>query len=181
MNVKVRSATETDCARIAEITNQAIISGVAHFATKPDDPAEVAANWRRDHPVYPWLVAEDPTNPAAGVIGFTRAARWKSRDAYDWTCEAAVYVHESARGAGVGRALYEKLFEELQRRGFRCVLGGMTLPNPASERLHKHLGMTIAGTLPAVGFKHGAWRDVRYYVKVLGKGSPPKTPPGIVI
>jgi phosphinothricin acetyltransferase len=172
----IRFAEEKDCPRIAEITNDAIVNGVAHFATTPDDPASVAAAWRRDHTVYPWFVAVD--GPGGRVVGFSRAAQWKTRQAYDWTCESAVYVDRSARARGLGLALYRALFEELGRRGFRCVIAGVTVPNPASERLHERLGMTAAGTFASVGFKHGAWRDVRYYTKTLGDGSAPAGPPG---
>lgn len=174
MPIRVRSAIEADCPRIAEITNEAIATGYAHFGAEPDNPADVVVQWRRDHAVYPWFVAE---NSDTGVIGFSRATRWKSRAAYDWTCESAVYVAPSAQGRGVGRTLYEHLFAELDHRGFRCVLGGVSLPNPTSERLHEAMGMQIAGTLPAVGFKMGHWRSVRYYVKILGDGSPPTTTP----
>lgn len=175
----IRPATQADCPRIAAITNEAIASGFAHFATEPDDPADIAAWWRRDHAVYPWFVAEDDDDPASGVIGFARAARWKTRSAYDWTCETAIYLAPHARGRGIGRMLYDRLFADLARRGFRCVIAGMTVPNPASERLHESMGMRPVGTFPAVGYKMGAWRDVRYYVKTIGDGSAPTAPPGV--
>ncbi len=179
MHPRIRPATEADCPAIATITNDAITGGVAHFATEPDTPAGVAAWWSRDRTVYPWFVAVDADTPAHDVIGFARASRWKSRSAYDWTCETAIYLRPRARGMGIGRMLYEELFEELARRGFRCIIAGMTVPNPASSRLHEAMGMRTAGTFPAVGFKMGAWHDVRYYVKVLGDGSPPPGSPGL--
>lgn len=179
MPYTVRFATEADCRRIAEITNDAIVNGVAHFATTPDDPGDIAADWRRDHGVYPWLVAEDIDAAGADVFGFARAARWKTRAAYDWACETAIYIDASARGRGLGRMLYERLFAELEDRGFRCLIAGMTVPNPASERLHLSMGMQRVGTFPAVGFKMGAWRDVCYFVKTLGDGAAPTRPPGL--
>lgn len=179
MNPAIRPAEEHDCHAIVSITNEYIASGVAHFATIPESPGTVASRWRSDHQIYPWFVVVDEEKESCPVIGFARAARWKTRAAYDWTCETSIYLAPHARGRGIGRMLYERLFDELQCRGFRCIIAGMTLPNPASSRLHEAMGMHIAGTFPAVGFKMNAWHDVRYYFKVLGDGSPPAAkPPG---
>lgn len=165
----IRPATEADCPAITAITNAEIEHGRAHFAIAPDDPADIAAQFRRDSPVYPWFVAES----GGTVIGFSRAARWKSREAYDWTCESAVYLDTAAQGQGLGKRLYGALFAELERRGYRCIIAGVTVPNPASERLHESMGMTRAGEFPAVGHKRGRWLTVRYYSRTLGDGSPP--------
>lgn len=186
--VLVRPATESDCPEIARIANEAILTGVAHFGTVPDDPAAVAASWREQHAVYPWFVAVEsgdavpmhrPDTPTR-ILGFCRAGRWKPRGAYDWTCEIGIYIDQPSRGRGVGKALYGALLPELRRRGFRCVVAGMTMPNPASQRLHESFGMTEIGTFPAMGFKHGAWHAVRYYTLILGDGSPPGAPPGAI-
>jgi phosphinothricin acetyltransferase len=183
--VLVRPATESDCPEIARIANEAIMTGVAHFGTVPDAPDSVAASWREQHAVYPWFVAVDPGSADSAtrrepppILGFCRAGRWKPRAAYDWTCEIGIYIDRPARGRGVGKALYSALIPELERRGFRCIVAGMTLPNPASQRLHESFGMIEVGTFPAMGFKHGAWHAVRYYTLRLGDGSPPQAPPG---
>lgn len=178
----IRHAVESDCTGIARILDSEIESGFAHFGTEPEGAAPVAEAWRRDHKVYPWLVAVErrrPDQPRADehVLGFARAAAWKSRGAYDWACESAVYVDESARGRGLGVLLYRRLFDELERRGFRSVVAGVAVPNPASERLHESVGMTNAGTLEAVGYKHGLWRSVRYYTLRLGGDGPPGPSP----
>lgn len=167
--ITIRPATVADCPAITAITNAEIEHGRAHFATTPDDPVAIAAQFELDSPVYPWFVAES----AGRIIGFSRAARWKTREAYDWTCESAVYLSPESQGKGLGKRLYEVLFAELERRGFRCIIAGVTVPNAASERLHESVGMTVAGEFPAVGFKRGRWLAVRYYRITLGDGSPP--------
>ena len=45
---------------------------------------------------------------------------------------------------------------------------GMTQPNEASGRLHAALGFEPVGTFRAVGWKHGAWRDVTWVQRRLG-------------
>jgi phosphinothricin acetyltransferase len=165
----IRPATRADCPAITAITNNEIKQGRAHFATTPDDTEATAAQFHRDSPVYPWFAAESDGT----VVGFSRASPWKPREAYDWTCESAVYLTPQAQGKGLGKRLYDALFVELERRGFRCIIAGVMVPNPPSERLHEAMGMTAAGEFQAVGFKQGQWLAVRYYSLTLGDGSEP--------
>ena len=69
------------------------------------------------------------------------------------------------------------LLARLEQRGFRTVVAGMTLPNPASAALHAALGFRQVGLLQAVGFKHGRWHDVALLERSLGDdpyaGAPP--------
>jgi len=78
-----------------------------------------------------------------------------------------VYLDGARRRTGAGRALYTTLFDRLAERGIRTVLGGVALPNEASEGLHRALGFEPAGTYRRVGWKHGRWHDVAWYQKDL--------------
>ncbi|SEJ44868.1 GNAT family N-acetyltransferase [Demequina mangrovi] len=53
-----------------------------------------------------------------------------------------IVVHESAKGTGVGRALYESVFERARERGATEVTTEVQLdpPNPGSVTFHEHLG-----------------------------------------
>ncbi len=167
MTRTVRHAHFEDIPEILLITNHAIERTHAHFATEPTTLERLERDWTAAAGRYPWLVAAE--GPA--VLGFAKAGPWKPRGAYRWTTEVGVYVRDSARGAGVGRLLYEHLFTELEHAGFRTVLAGVALPNAASVRLHESLGMQRVGVLPGVGFKLGAWRDVAYYALTFGDSS----------
>ena len=171
MDITIRPSQPGDITAITAITNDAIEHTTAHFALKPDRVEDVAAQFDRDRARYPWFTAVDAEGR---VVGFSRAAQWKSRTAYDWTVESSVYLAESARGLGVGERLYRTLFDELERRGFRCILAGVTVPNPPSERLHERMGMAVVGEFPEVGYKFDQWLAVRYYAKLLGEGDPPR-------
>lgn len=168
----IRPAARDDFDAIAAIANDAIRSGVAHFGTEPVATDELVAEWAEGRSGYPWFVATD--GPGGGpVLAYAKAGPWKTRGAYRWTTEVGIYVREGDRGLGLGRALYDRLFPELERRGFRTLLAGVTVPNPASERLHEAMGMRRVGVLPRVGFKHGAWHDVAYYARHYGTSSTP--------
>ena len=96
-----------------------------------------------------------------------------SRAAYRWSCEVSVYVEIGRRRTGAGRALYQALFERLERRGYRMAAAGMTLPNEASLGLHRATGFEPIGTYRRIGWKHGAWHDVAWAQRSIGVGTGP--------
>jgi phosphinothricin acetyltransferase len=166
--MQVRAATESDLFPVLDIVNREIREGVAHFATREHTPDDARA-WLRSADRLPFLVA---TDAQGRVAGYARASRWKDREAYDWATEIGVYVRPDTQGRGVGRALYAELIPRLITLGYRSIIAGIALPNPASVRLHEAMGMSHVGTFPAVGYKHGQWIDVGYWVLAVGDGPP---------
>jgi L-amino acid N-acyltransferase YncA len=113
---------------------------------------------------YPFFVALD-----GELVGFARAAQHKVKPAYGTTCETSVYVGASARGRGVGRALYDALLAELDAApGLLLAVAGITEPNPVSVALHTACGFTPVGTFHNVGEKLGRTWDVTWYERPLG-------------
>ena len=53
----------------------------------------------------------------------------------------------------------------------------MTLPNEASEGLHRALGFEPVGTYRRIGYKHGAWHDVAWTQRVIAGGEDPPVEP----
>jgi phosphinothricin acetyltransferase len=122
---------------------------------------------------HPWLVAEDEDE----VVGFAYATRHRERASYRWATDVTVYVTPARHRGGVGRALYETLFELLAAQGFRIACAGVTLPNEASVGLHEALGFKYVGVYRRIGFKFGAWRDVGWWQLDLdpdADGGPPR-------
>ena len=79
----------------------------------------------------------------------------------------SVYVAPNDHGLGIGRTLYSALLDRMRAAGMRLAVGGATMPNDASERLHRSLGFEVVGTFREVGFKHGRWCDVMWFQKSL--------------
>src|SRR4029077_1822230 len=100
--------------------------------------------------------------------GYAKSGRFRDKPAYDSTCEVSVYVAESARGRGVGGALYGALLDRLDASRLRLAVGGVAEPNPASTRLHLASGFTPVGTFVGVGTKFGRQWDVTWYQRALG-------------
>lgn len=49
------------------------------------------------------------------------------------------------------------------------VIGGITLPNTASVRLHEKLGFKKVAEFEEVGFKFEKWRNVGYWQLILNE------------
>lgn len=160
-----------DAAAVAEIYRPAVESSLASFEEVPPSAAEMADRILTTLQRLPWLVAED----TGGVAGYAYAAPHHQRAGYRWSVNISVYVARPHHGRGVGRALHDELLRILRRQGFVNVYAGITLPNPASVRLHEAIGMRRIGVYERVGFKHGAWRDVAWYH--LRLTDPPGDPP----
>lgn len=115
---------------------------------------------------YPWLVCEQEDG---NICGYAYAGLHRSRTAYMWSVEAAIYMAEDFRGKGIGKRLYLKLFELLKLQGYATVFAGMTLPNDKSEALHRSCGFEEIGVFRNIGYKNNQWHDVKWMQLSLAK------------
>lgn len=160
----IRDATSEDGESIASIYNHYIETSVITFEEERVTGSEMEARMaavRADG--YSWLVAESEGN----VAGYAYAGRWQKRSAYRHTAEVTVYLHHAFTGRGLGTRLYEAIFTKLHDMEVHAVIGGITLPNPASVALHEKFGMTQVAHYKEVGFKFGRWLDVGYWQVLL--------------
>lgn len=150
---------QRDAAACAEIYAPHVDGSAVSFEERAPDAEAMAARIEHYAASHAWLVAERDGE----VIGYAYATAFNERPAYRWSTYVSVYIAEDARGQGIGRALYEALFDRLRERGFRTACAGITLPNAASVGLHEHLGFELVGVNREIGWKQGAWRDVGWY------------------
>ncbi len=123
---------------------------------------------------YPYLVAER----AGKIQGYAYAGVYKSREAYDWSCEVTVYVDSQAKACGVGSALYNSLEVLLAKQGIYTLTACITAGNEASLRFHEKRGYEQVACFPKIGYKFGIWQDVLWLQKTLGH--PPQVPTAFV-
>jgi L-amino acid N-acyltransferase YncA len=168
---------QRDAAACAAIYAPSVESSPTSFEVVPPDAAEFTRRIEKYSATHQFLVAEADGE----VVGYAYACRWAERAAYDWAVESSVYIDAAQHGMGVGRALYRELFRRLRAQGFRVVVAGVTLPNPASIGLHEGMGFEPVGTLRNIGWKDGDWHDVGYwqlYLEPPGDEEPrPPRPP----
>ena len=164
--MNVRTATEQDGAACAAIYAPYVTDTVITFETEPPTAEEMAGRIAAANRRHAWFVLED----GGRVVGYAYGGPFAPRAAYRWASEVSVYLEMGRRRTGGGRMLYEALLARLTERGYRMAIGGMTLPNDASEGLHRALGFEPVGTYRRIGYKHGAWHDVAWTQRVLASG-----------
>ena len=162
----IRTATPDDAAIISEIYNHYIKNTVITFEEDEVSASEIRQRMlaiKEDK--LPWLMAEDQGQ----VIGYAYASKWKERCAYRYSVEVTVYLCPSAKKKGWGSRLYQTLFERLKEMDIHVVIGGITLPNPASITLHEKFGMEKVAHFKEVGYKFKQWLDVGYWQLSLSR------------
>ncbi len=164
--VDVRPARDSDADDIRTVSAPFVTHTFVSF--EEDVPtAEEMLRRMKSRPRLPWLVAADDRE----VVGFAYASRHRQRAAYRWSTECSVYLTQAYQGQGIARLLYERLNADLRSLGYVRALAGITLPNPASVRMHEALGYRPIGVFESVGFKLGQWRDVGWWSLPLAEPS----------
>lgn len=163
-SVSIRPVTPDDFRWIATLTNHYITTTAIHFGLTSVTDAELQAAWEKGRDRFPFLIA---FCDGLGLVGYAKAGTWRERAAYDNTAEVGIYVDPGWHGKGIGRALYTALINDCRARGFHTLVGGLTLPNPASQRLHESVGFTHVGNFREAGRKFDAWHDVAFYQLML--------------
>jgi L-amino acid N-acyltransferase YncA len=102
-----------------------------------------------------------------GVIGYAYASEWNSRSAYKRSAEITVYLTNGETQRGLGTLLYTELIKQLKSMGCHAIIGGISLPNESSIRLHEKLGLEKVAHFKEVGCKFEKWIDVGYWELVI--------------
>ena len=99
----VRPLARSDWPDVARIYGGGLASGVATFETRVPS----WETWDTTHLPAPRLVAERD----GAVVGWVAVSRVSRRPAYSGVVEHSVYVDDSARRSGVGRALLDSCWD----------------------------------------------------------------------
>ncbi len=161
--VLVRRAEPADLPRIAAIYDDQVRTAISTFDTEPRPMGYWEARLASTEPGDHLLVAEGDE----AVVGYAYSSSYRPRPAYRRTREVSVYLDSTARGQGLGRALYDDLLPRLVADDVHQVLAVIALPNPASESLHRACGFTEVGVLPEVGWKFDRWIDTAIWARTL--------------
>jgi L-amino acid N-acyltransferase YncA len=174
--IHFRQVASSDADAIAAIYAPYVRDTVVSFETEAPDSREIARRIVAVASHYPWLVAEQD----GAVVGYAYACEHRSRRAYRWSVDVAVYLAPRAQRQGIGRALYRRVLALLRLLGYVNAYGGIALPNDASVGLHESLGFVPVGVYRHVGFKQGRWHDVGWWQRSLtGTPTMPAEPQAI--
>ena len=137
---------------VERIYLEGIATGNATFET--ESPGW--ENWDAKHHRHSRLIALE----GIGLLGWAALSPVSTRRVYTGVAEVSIYVAETARGRGVGRALLAALVEQAEANGIWTLQAGIFPENLASIALHKAYGFREVGVRERIGQLRGRWRDV---------------------
>jgi len=167
-DITTRPAVLADLPRLAEIYNHYILNTPITFNTTPFT-VEGFRGWFEEHSdgKRHRLVVAVEKGGAGQIIGYAGTGLFRPKEAYETTVETTIYRSHECTQRGVGTLLYRALFELIAGEDIHRVVAGVTLPNPASVRLHERFGFRHVGTFTENGRKFGKYWDVAWFERRL--------------
>ena len=128
--------------------------------------------------LYPYLVAQRETstnsNASTEIVGYAYAGPLHARAAYAWSVETSIYVRESERKSGIGKALYASLEKALAAQNMTNLNACIASPvvddeylNHNSIQFHQHLGYSMVGEFHNCAYKFGRWYNMVWMEKII--------------
>lgn len=155
----LRNVTLSDAPAIAEIYNHYVRETIITFEETEVISAEIEKRIEDITAKYPWIVFEENGE----ILGYAYGCEWRTRSAYRFTAECAVYLRHDLSQKGIGSKLYQELLQQLKNKGIHVMMGVIGLPNDPSIKLHEKFGFKKVAHFPQVGFKFQKWVDVGYW------------------
>lgn len=166
MSATIRRIGEGDHGQIVDLYNHYVRETAITFDIEPYT-VETRRPWFEqfsDEGPHQLVVAEGDDGQ---ILGYAGTMAYRPKAAYARSVETTIYLREDTGGQGLGTRLYEALFECLKDAPVHRLLAGMTLPNAASDALHRRLGFAPCGFYREVGHKFDQYWDVQWYDRPL--------------
>ncbi|WNH11668.1 GNAT family N-acetyltransferase [Thalassobellus suaedae] len=159
----IRVVNINDARQLVEIYNYYVLKTIITFDNVPFSIEAFKNKIEIISSNYPFIVFENDNK----ILGYAYVNKWREKPAYKHTVEATVYLDHKAVGKQIGTKLYAELLKEIKKRNYHVVIGGLTLPNDASVRLHEKFGFKQVAHFKAVGLKFDKWLDVGFWQLTL--------------
>ncbi len=151
VDVTTRPVTEADMAAVLAIYDEGLTTRNATFETQLPTAEQLRGKWL---PEMAWVAELD-----GEVVGWTAVMPVSGRDCYAGVGETSVYVTETARGRGVGKALLFTQVVEADRAGMWTLQTSIFPENRASLALHHSAGYRTLAVRTRIAQLDGVWRD----------------------
>lgn len=155
----IRLAQEKDALGILTIYRPFVETTTVSFELEVPTLNDIKNRIKQIIPRYPYLVCLHNES----VVGYAYAGLHRKREAYQWSTEVSVYIHEDYRKKRIGTALYKALLAILKLQGFKNIIAGITIPNPKSIAFHQSFGFHFFARYENVGFKFNNWHSTEWY------------------
>ncbi len=152
-----RTARFDDLPAIVAIYNSTVPSRQVTADTEPVT-VESRHAWFAEHTPdrRPLWVAEEEGR----VIGWLSYSNFYGRPAYSGTAELSIYLHETARGKGLGRYFLQQAIDFAPEIGVHTLLGFIFGHNTPSLKLFEGFGFDRWAHMPRVATLDGIERDL---------------------
>jgi phosphinothricin acetyltransferase len=161
----IRRVEQNDLGVLLDIYNHYVLNTHITFDVEPRTLAQRQEwlNHFRATGRYQCFVAARDGVP----VGWASSHPFKDRAAYNTSVETSIYLAPGEGGKGLGRTLYQNLFDALAKEDIHRAFGGIALPNEASIGVHRALGFSHVGTYQEVGRKFDKFWDVAWYQRAM--------------
>lgn len=150
-DVTTRPVTADDMRAVLTIYAEGLATRNATFETKLPTVDELRERWV---PGLAWVAELD-----GEVVGWTAVTPVSARECYAGVGETSVYVTETARGRGVGKALLFTQVTEADKAGMWTLQTSIFPENRASLALHHSAGYRTLAVRTRIAQLDGIWRD----------------------
>lgn len=177
-NFSIRPATTDDAEELLAIYAPYVTDTVISFEYEVPEVEAFRKRIENTLKKYPYLLAERKGE----ILGYTYTGPFVGRPAYAWAAETTIYLKQSERKTGIGRALYEALEKVSKAQNILNLNACIGYPQVEDEYLtgnsvqfHGHMGYRMVGEFHKCGYKFGRWYNMVWMEKILGEhGENPK-------
>lgn len=160
----IRDVTLNDAKRITQIYNYYIEQTIITFEYDIVSEDEISKRIQKiQSKGYPFIVYEENDE----VIGYAYLSNWRERIAYNITLETSIYLDRNTIGKGLGKTLYKELINKSRSINIHSLIGVISLPNEASQKLHESLEFKLVGNFKESGVKFDRLIDVEFWQLIL--------------
>jgi phosphinothricin acetyltransferase len=164
MAITIRNYQKSDAVAILDIINYNILNATALYdytiRTLEQQESILESKIQAGFPV---IVAENNGE----VVGFGMYSEFRFREAYKFTVEHSVYVHQNSQGLGIGKELLNELIQLAKKQGLHTMIGVIDAENQNSIDFHHQFGFKTVGIIKESGFKFGRWLDSVFVQLIL--------------
>ncbi len=153
MNYELREMLPEDEARVLEIFQQGIDSGIATFETTVPSDEVWGMDYLND---CRWILE----NENQEVVGWCALRPVSKRESYKGVAEVSIYFDRDYQNKGLGAVLLKKVILDSEDHGFWTLQTNIFPENEGALKAHLKSGFRIVGTRSKIGKLNGQWKDV---------------------
>lgn len=171
--MEIRIARPEDAEAVRGIYAPYVMNTAVTFDYEVPDAAEFGSRIANTLKSYPYLVAVENGR----VVGYTYAAQFRHKAAYQHDVEVSIYLDKDRRREGIGRQLYRELEKRLLRQNVFLLYGCITATDRTDDEhltrdsihFHEKMGYKLTGRHNLCGYKFGKWYDALWMEKVIAE------------